>query len=358
MTRRLLQWLGVAFVLTLLGGAVAALFVVKDRVRIVFQDDQVAAGPEPVVLLRDDLAVLQRDVGELRTALGSNLERLGAALEERAEARHGDVQALARELAVVRQQLEAQVASWHRAEQLAQLAERTPTAGPPAVVEPSPAVATAEPTPLPPTPDPPAAAPKPKTGGFLSFSIPAVTFAFDREQRFQLVPELCRVGFDAKSTLHDFSGVTSQVAGQFTANLADPQGMWRGEVTCEARTLATGVDGRDDSMREHLDTAKHPQIRFEIQRFVPAEGGIDAAGQTARGEIRGQMHIRGVTRELRMPVTVEVDQSRRVVVNGQVPLNLSDYEVPVPSQLGVINVQDEVVVWIALRARVQVGDGK
>ncbi len=29
-----------------------------------------------------------------------------------------------------------------------------------------------------------------------------------------------------------------------------------------------------------------------------------------------------------------------------------DYEVPVPSQLGLINMQDEVVVWIALRARV------
>jgi len=208
----------------------------------------------------------------------------------------------------------------------------------------------------PPAPAP--AAPTPRPGGFLSFSIPTVTFQFDREQTYELVPDLCRVGFDAKSTLHDFTGVTSQVAGRFTADFDDPDGNWRGEVTCDAKSLVTGVDGRDENMREHLDTINHPQIRFELQRFVPAEGGIDTARQTARGEIRGQMHIRGVQRELRMPVAVEVDASRRVVVTGQVPLRLSDFQVPVPSQLGVINMQDEVQVWIALRARLVGGSGK
>jgi polyisoprenoid-binding protein YceI len=352
MTRRLLQWLGVAFVLAVLGVGVGSLLVVKDRVRIVFQQDRADAGPEPVALLRDDLGVLTRDVGELRAALAANLERLGAALEERAVVRHADVEALARELAQVQQRLDGLHAELQRA--------KLPTG---TMVEPSAAGAAVEEPPtepvavaavVPPPPEP-AAVPS-KAGGFLSFSLPTATFAFDREQRYQLVPELCRVGFDAKSTLHDFSGVTSQVAGQFTADFDDPQGAWRGEVTCEAVTLVTGVDGRDTNMREYLDTTQHKQIRFEIERFVPAAGGVDVGRQTARGEIRGQMHIRGVARELRMPVTVEVDASRRVLVVGQAPLKLSDYQVPVPSQLGVINMQDEVVIWISLRARVQMGD--
>ena len=70
------------------------------------------------------------------------------------------------------------------------------------------------------------------------------------------------------------------------------------------------------------------------------------------------MTIRGQTRELTMPVAIEVDPQKRVVVTGQAPLELSDYGVPVPSQLGIINMQDEVVVWVALRARVQTGGGK
>jgi polyisoprenoid-binding protein YceI len=70
------------------------------------------------------------------------------------------------------------------------------------------------------------------------------------------------------------------------------------------------------------------------------------------------MTIRGQSRPFAMPVAVEVDAQKRVVVTGQAPLKLSDYGVPVPSQLGLINMQDEVVVWIALRARAAAGGKK
>jgi polyisoprenoid-binding protein YceI len=167
------------------------------------------------------------------------------------------------------------------------------------------------------------------------------------------------VGFDAKSTLHDFTGATSKVAGALTANLADPAGGWRGTVTCAVASLITGVDGRDTAMRENLDAANHPEIRFEIKRFAPAEHGIDAAAMTVRGEIRGTMTIRGVSRELRMPVAVRVDDSKRLFVEGHVPLRLDDYDVPVPNQLGLVKMDPEVNVWIALRARVRGGaDGR
>ena len=69
----------------------------------------------------------------------------------------------------------------------------------------------------------------------------------------------------------------------------------------------------------------------------------------------GKMTIRGQTRPLTMAVSIEIDPQKRVVVKGESPLKLSDYGVPVPSQLGVINMQDEVKIWIALRARMQKG---
>jgi polyisoprenoid-binding protein YceI len=174
-------------------------------------------------------------------------------------------------------------------------------------------------------------------------------------QTFEVVGELSRVGFDAKSTLHDFTGVTSQVAGTFRANLASPSGAWTGEVACAAATLVSGVDGRDDAMRDHLDTAHHAQIRFAIAGFTPAADGIDTKAQTFRGEVRGTMTIRGKSREVAMPITARVDESKRLVVEGQMPLKLSDYGVPVPNKLGLVKVEDEVKVWIALRARVRSG---
>ena len=110
-------------------------------------------------------------------------------------------------------------------------------------------------------------------------------------------------------------------------------------------------------MYEHLDTANHPQIRFAIDRFVADQAGVDVDARTASGTVVGSMSIRGKSRELSMPIAVEVDAQQRLVVTGQTKLKLSDYEVPVPNQLGVIKVEDEVTIWIALRARPQ-GDAK
>jgi polyisoprenoid-binding protein YceI len=169
------------------------------------------------------------------------------------------------------------------------------------------------------------------------------------------LPELSRVGFDAKSTLHDFSGVTSTLSGRFSANLGDPAGGWKGTVACKVATLITGVDGRDASLREHMDSEHHPEIRFDLTGFTPQKDGIDTAKMTVRGEGEGTMTIRGKSRDLRLPLQVSVDASRRVLIEGEAALKMSDYGIAVPSQLGVINVQDEVKVWLSLRARAKVG---
>jgi polyisoprenoid-binding protein YceI len=223
----------------------------------------------------------------------------------------------------------------------------------PAVPEAAVAVA-----PVPSAPIPAAAPAAPPKPGFLSFSLPASQFRFAEPQDYQLVAELCRVGFDAKSTLHDFTGVTKDVRGQFHADFDDPQGAWSGEILATAGSLQTGVEGRDTNMWEYLQTKEHPEIRFVIERFAPAVDGIDAGKQTVRGVVHGTMTIRGKSRALALPLAVEVDPQKRVVLTGQVSLKLSDYDVPVPSKLGVINMQDEVVVWIALRARTKVGGRK
>jgi polyisoprenoid-binding protein YceI len=385
MTGKLLQMLGAAFVLLMVGSAIAGFMVLKDRIKVVVSSDEAAVGPDPTSLLRDDVQVLTRDFGALQQALGTNFEQLGNGLEERAAERHGAVLALQQQVTMLEQRLEASSRELQGLRQQlaglpAMVAAAVPAAAPLAAVagqrvEPAPSapsasapptevvpVAAAEPV-TPPAAEPtakaaaPAAKPKPK-GGFLSFSVPTAQFRFDQLQEFTIVPELSRVGFDAKSTLHDFTGVTSQVKGSFRADFDDPQGAWSGQVVVQAPDLKTGVEGRDTNMLDYLDVKNHPELTFTVTGFQPAAGGIDVAKQTARGEVKGTMRIRGKTREVSMPVTVEVDPQKRVVLAGQMPLLLSDYEVPVPSQLGVINMQDEVKVWIALRARLVAGGGK
>jgi polyisoprenoid-binding protein YceI len=357
MTGKLLQVLGLCAVVGTAGAGAAALLLLKDRVRIVVQDGLPPA-VDPAALLRDDLQATSRDLQALSQAVAENFGRLQQAVVGQREQVGQQASALQREVEGLRQAATDAGERLHALERTVQALLAKGGAGaapavdmrPAAPPVPAPGAAAATPAAAAPAAEAPAAAP---TTGFLTFQLPSRRFRFDAEQDYEIVPDLSRVGFDAKSTLHDFSGVTSKVTGAFRANLADAQGRWTGSVACEAAALVTGVDGRDADMRTHLDVTAHPTIEFAIEGFAPAAGGVDAAREQVRGEVRGTMAIRGVRRELRMPVTVSVDPSRRVVVEGQAALRLPDYGVPVPSRLGVISMREEVVVWVALRARVR-----
>jgi polyisoprenoid-binding protein YceI len=388
MARRLavvLQWCGALGLCGAVALTVGGFAVLKDRVRIVVQDDQKPTGPDPVALLRDEVASLQRALDELRAVQATQAEQLGQALDERAAARHAEVlqkvQAAQASGAQAAAAEERQAANQRQIVQQIAALRNEVLALHTALPDAAPSAAMTNPA-LPPTPEPvvapqptnqtpavqpatePAANPQPTTEppapptrAFLSFRLPETKAQFTDPQDYTLVPDLCRVGFDAKSTLHDFTGVTTQVTGAFHADFRSTPDAWTGSVQAAAAQLATGVDGRDEGLRERLATTQHPQITFAITGFT-AEA-VDAAQRTARGTVRGTMTIRGQARDVAMPVRFALDPQQRLVVEGQMPLKLSDYGVPVPSQLGgAITMQDQVTVWIALRARPQAKGGK
>lgn len=70
-----------------------------------------------------------------------------------------------------------------------------------------------------------------------------------------------------------------------------------------------------------------------------------------RGTVRGRMKIHGTERDFAMPVKVEVDDGHRLVIEGSAPLRLTDYGISVPNKLGLVKMEDEVSVWVTLRAR-------
>jgi polyisoprenoid-binding protein YceI len=371
-SRRFLQALGFLALLALAVGSIAALIVVKSRVNVtIAAEDSAARGPDPVALLAEDVATLQADVSSLNQALAEGLQAvhdgLDGAATSRDEAMRAQLDALRKELETLRS---ATAAEEQRAasisSSLGRLEAQLAAAAPANVVEPdagsgiqtaldSQALAS-DPLPEPaasPAPEldpiPTESSPKPAPKSFLAFQLPSQAFAFDRAQRLEVVPSLSRVGFDAKSTLHDFSGATTSVTGELQACLARPSNLCRGSISVEAAALDTGEARRDEEMRKDLAASEHPQIHFEWTAFELVE--VDAKAMTVRGTARGRMSVRGVERDFAMPVRVAVDKSRRVAIDGEAPLDLKDFDVPVPSKLGVISMESEVKVWIALRLR-------
>ena len=214
------------------------------------------------------------------------------------------------------------------------------------IVTSKPAPEAAAPQAMTPEPAPAPAAPK---KSFLAFQLPSQSFAFDQRQSFTVLPQLSRVGFDAKSTLHDFSGVTSAIEGELEVCLARPAEGCRGRIKARAATLDTGLAERDVDMRDVLAVETHPDIVFDWSAFAAER--VDAAAETVSGMAIGKLTLHGTTREVSMPVKVAVDASKRVSIEGECRLKLSDYGIQAPSQLGLISMEDELTIWIALRAR-------
>jgi len=369
MLGRLLRWIGVLAVLALVAGSVVALVVVSRRIQINVQDevDGATRGPDPVELLRADVTQLSADLGALSDGVGGQLQALHDALEEGARAR-ADAQAA--ELAALRKQVQElqgridrglaeDAAARARMEQsLAGLGARLDalaaagSSPAPAVEAPPPVALAAEPEEAPALqPEPEAAPPsaQPASKSFLTFKLPSRTFAFDGLQRWSILPALSRVGFDAKSTLHDFSASSQKVGGELVANLAHPEKGCKGKVTVDAATLDSGEAGRDEEMRSCLDVAKHPELSFEWTSF--RTDSSDATTMKTAGTVLGKLTIHGTTREIAMPVRLSVDASKRAVVEGELEIQMSDFGVEPPRKLGLISVEDTVKIWIALRAR-------
>ncbi len=380
MTRRFLSWFGLLAILGLLGAGVASLMLVKDRIRVVVQDDTNAdPAVQRIAQLEDQLKQVHSDVRALAEALGKGLQQLADAQAQDADGRQQELgqkldalaagsRALAQDVATVRAQqtgAERTLASLSETMQSTKLlanagsastspgkaepvpGEATPTAPAPPTDKPAETAPTAPPNQPAATASTPAAAPRKRSA--FAFQLPSQQFRFDLAQGFELIPSLSRVGFDAKSTLHDFTGVTSKLAGKLHMNLAQPATGCSGEIRVDAATLNTGLVGRDDAMREHLATGEHQEIVFAFASMTADQ--VDATTGKSNGTVRGRMTIRGQTRDFAMPVRLSVDDAKRVHADGEAMLKLSDYGVPVPSQLGMIKMQDEVKVWIALQAR-------
>lgn len=339
--KKLFQALGVLGLLAWTAGGLAAWSLVRERIHVTIASGQPPAEDTAMLLVEDRLDGIEADLRVLAGTLGENLEVLATRLEDDAQVRGervaGSLRSLQDELAALQER-------WDRpAPERAEERPAVDLAAAPAeqVAAPEPA-AEVEPAGAPLEPAPPA------RKSFLAFTLPSSASAFDQRSHYVIVPALSRVGFDARSTLHDFTGATTAVSGEIDADLSRPADA-QGFVGVDAASLRTGLGDRDEAMSEHLAAERHPTIEFHLDSFGAET--IDVEGRRLSGEAKGRFTLRGVTHEVVMAVDAELDDAQRLVIEGEMPLRLSDYGVPVPSKLGMISMQDEVRVWIALRAR-------
>lgn len=119
-----------------------------------------------------------------------------------------------------------------------------------------------------------------------------------------------------------------------------------------ARSLAGlgGGPGDEDRLElqrkmldaEHLDAARHPEIRLDLRATGPsAEGRVTA---------RGRLALHGVEREAELPLTV-VREEGRLRLDGHLRIRQTDFGMEPESTAGVVKVADEVDLYFEMTVR-------
>lgn len=146
---------------------------------------------------------------------------------------------------------------------------------------------------------------------------------------YQVAPG-SKVGFYASASVHNFVGNTEAVRGKVVFDFDAPE-TGTGEVVLASDELRTGNSGRDKDMRQKaLETAKYPEIKMTMTRFVP-HGPRTEAG-ALEGNIHGELELHGTKGKLAIPATVEKAAGGRLKVTGKVGIDMVDWGIRPPRQ--------------------------
>jgi polyisoprenoid-binding protein YceI len=133
------------------------------------------------------------------------------------------------------------------------------------------------------------------------------------------------LSFDGRATTGSFTGTTTEVSAALI--LGSDLRTSRGWVEFAAASLRTNNDHRDRDMRQSLEADRYPTIRLDIDSVeVPGSIEHSSGRDSSAAFVRGRFTVRGVTREVRLPVTI-ADHSDTLHVRSDFDLDLQDYHI-------------------------------
>ncbi len=158
---------------------------------------------------------------------------------------------------------------------------------------------------------------------------------------FRIQPEASEITFRATSRLMNAEGHFGRFSGEVIADPDSPAGA-RITLSIDAASITTGIQMRDKHLRsaDFFDVERFPTITFQSVR-------VEASGR--RATVLGRLSLHGVTREIAVPVDVQMTETA-LVASGEFIVNRGDYAMNYNSLLNPIG--NEVRVSFTFRARV------
>ncbi len=155
-----------------------------------------------------------------------------------------------------------------------------------------------------------------------------------------------RATFESDAPLESIVGITTKVDGVIKVD-KDKPGAASAKIEIDVAGFATGNSMRDGHLRskDWLDAEAFPKIKFELTGVEGVEAL--AAEKYVRATAKGKLTIRGVTKEVSVPVRVGLfpysEKLKKLMpyvssdvlrVSTRFQIRLSDYGVKIPEMLG------------------------
>jgi len=165
---------------------------------------------------------------------------------------------------------------------------------------------------------------------FLAATAAAADFVVDMTYGGTLVQ------FESDGKLEFIAGKTKNLIGAFQFAPTEPQAGATGVMRVDLRTLKTGIDMRDEHMREnHLETDEFPYAWFEL---TDVNGLPDSLVLNEPYSLsgRGYFYLHGVKRPIDVDLTLTnggTAETPELKVSAKFSLFLDDFEVERPRAL-------------------------
>ncbi len=159
------------------------------------------------------------------------------------------------------------------------------------------------------------------------------------------------VSFLSKAPMEKFEGKTHEISGSLSVDLSDLSAPVLVEVQVDLASLDTGMKKRNQHMCEnHLETDRFPAAVFKADELLDASVGSVASGEEVTFSLKGEFSLHGVTREITVPVELNVGQDGSLRVKSHFQVKLADYEIKRPKFL-ILKLDEVQRVSIDLIAR-------
>lgn len=166
-----------------------------------------------------------------------------------------------------------------------------------------------------------------------------------------------KMRIEGTSTIHDWWSESTVIGGSLELDPSFPADPAKndlkpgplpaqGVVNIVVRTFRCQWGGPMDTvMQDVMDAAKYPKIEFKLKELSFKEAKEGALIFDSKGDLS----IRGKTKEVAFPVKIERPDAKSLKIKGDFATKMSDFGVPSPAPkigLGLIKTADEVkLTW-------------